>query len=216
MSIHFFRNGMKMAWKSSGDTLFSWPDNRLEYLYLHNMTLKVVDASPDARLTVTKVRVNGSSLTPHNAPGHIWAVPSNGAGLKYTGFVQQASSVQTESSSTYVSSTAGDTVSMRFNASALLVYGPCGPENGLMRVTLNGEQRIVDTSKPFACSDCLLFQARGLQTLHLHQLLIENVDGKTLGINRLEFFRVIFPGYDRRQDTTVRAMAVAFGIANRV
>ena len=32
------------------------------YADLHNITLRVIDASPDARLTVTKARVNGANL----------------------------------------------------------------------------------------------------------------------------------------------------------
>ncbi|CAE7093848.1 unnamed protein product [Rhizoctonia solani] len=185
MSIQFFRDGMQVPWNPSRDTLFSWPDKPLDYFYLHNITLKVVDTSPGALLTVNSVQVNGSSLNNNGLPAYRWTVPSsNKDRLKYTGFIGEASEARTGSLTTYMSSTAGDTVSMQFNASTLLVYGPCGPETGLMRVTIDGQQDVVNTSKPFASSDCLLFQAWGLQNYHLHRLLIENVDGKVLGINR--------------------------------
>ncbi|CAE7074132.1 unnamed protein product, partial [Rhizoctonia solani] len=184
MDIQFLRDGKQATRSRSGDTLFSWPDNSLDYYYLHKITLKVFDASPDARLTITRVRVNGSSLSRIDWPAIRWIVPSNKDGLKYTGFIQQASEAHTESSTTYVSSIAGNTMSMRFNGSSLLMYGPCGPANSLMRVAIDGQQQIVNTSRPFACSDCLLFQARGLQPHYLHRFLIENVDGKALGINR--------------------------------
>ncbi|CAE7122646.1 unnamed protein product [Rhizoctonia solani] len=211
MSTRFIRDGIEAARSHSGDTLFSWPDNDLDYLYLHDITLKVVDASPDARLTVTRVQVNGSSLSVISESTARWIVPSNKDGLRYIGFTQQASETQTGSSTTYVSSTAGDTMSMEFNGSSLLVYGPCGPDNGLMRVSIDGEQQIVNSSKPFACSDCLLFQARGLQPNHLKRLLIENVDGKTLGINRLELFRVRLPVF-AYPGVADRAVAVGCGI----
>ncbi|CAE7209364.1 unnamed protein product, partial [Rhizoctonia solani] len=196
------------------DTLFSWPDHEIDYVYSHDITLKVVDASPDARLTVTRMRVNGSSLTPPNIPGYRWAVPNSQVKLKYTGFIQQVFNTQAESLATYVSSTAGDTMSMRFNASSLLVYGPCGPDNGLMRLILNNYHHIVNTSKPFACSDCLLFQpeARGLGKSHLRKLLIENMDGKTLGINRFELFRPIYVS----SVSGMRSIAAASGMASLV
>ncbi|CAE7155014.1 unnamed protein product [Rhizoctonia solani] len=115
MSIQFLRDGIRRFRNPSGDTLFSWPDRGLDYLYLHNVTLKVVDAPPDARLIITRVQVNESTMSGHGVPADYWIVPSNADGLKYTGFTQQPSVAQVESSTTYVSSTAGDTMSIGFN-----------------------------------------------------------------------------------------------------
>ncbi|CAE7074152.1 unnamed protein product [Rhizoctonia solani] len=118
MNIQFLHNGEQPPWDPSGDTLFSFHGSPLDNYDLHNVTLKVLDVSPDARLTVTRARVNTSLLADVLVPVDRWIVPSNADRLKYTGFVQQASAVQakTGTSSTYTSSTAGSSMSMRFES----------------------------------------------------------------------------------------------------
>ncbi|EUC54493.1 P12 domain protein, putative [Rhizoctonia solani AG-3 Rhs1AP] len=184
MSIQLLYDGIQAIWSPSEDTLFSLYGNPIDIYYQHNITLKVLDASSDARLSVVRARVNGSLFVNDYFPPDRWIVPSNEDRLRYSGFIQTASVSHVNSSTTHISTEAGSTVSMQFNGSTILVYGPCGPEYGLMRVTINGEQQMVNASKPFASDDCLLFQAWGLPSTYLHRLLIENVDG-TLGINRI-------------------------------
>ncbi|CAE7155021.1 unnamed protein product, partial [Rhizoctonia solani] len=212
MSIRVLHNRMRTPWHPSGDTLFSFRGSPVDNYDLHNVTLEVLDAPPGAHLTITRARVNTSLLLDnHTPPIDRWTVPSNADGLKYTGFMQQASAAQSRTLSTHTSSTAGSSMSMWFNGSSLLVYGPCGPDNGLMGVTIDGRQQIVNTSKPFASSDCLLFQTWGLQWTHFHRLLIENMDGKKLGINRFELFRITTYPIPRTID---RGVAVGCGIAS--
>ncbi|KAH7322065.1 hypothetical protein B0J17DRAFT_746616 [Rhizoctonia solani] len=190
MSIELFFDGEQTTWNPSGDTLFNLQSRSTDYKQQRNVTLKVLDASPSAQLTVTRARVNGSSLADYYFPADRWTVPSDDDRLEYTGFIPQKSVAQAESSTTYVSSRAGDTVTMQFNGSTFLIYGPCGPTNGLMKITVDNDQQTVNTSRPFASDDCLLFQAQGLPVHFQHQLLIENIDGRTLGIDRLEFFKI--------------------------
>ncbi|CAE6532704.1 unnamed protein product [Rhizoctonia solani] len=189
MSVDLFNEEGRIIWNPSGDKLFSLrggPDDHLQ----RNITLRVLDASPGSQLTVTRARVNGSSRGDYTWPADRWIVPSDNDRLSYSGFIPQTSVAQAGSPTTYSSSTAGDSVSMQFNGSAFLIYGPCGPTNGLMRVTVDGNQQTVNTSKPFASDDCLLFQSPGQNIHNLHQLVVENVDGRTLGIDRFEFFRI--------------------------
>ncbi|KAH7322088.1 hypothetical protein B0J17DRAFT_772931 [Rhizoctonia solani] len=130
--------------------------------------------------------------------------------LKYTGFVSQTSVARTESSTTHVSSKVGDSASMQFNGSTLLLHGPCGPTGGLMRVTINSRQETINTSRPFMSNDCLLFQAWGLPLVSFHQLLIENVDGSVLAIDRVEFFRLLM-GIDNAKPT-IAILCVVVGV----
>ncbi|KAH7322082.1 hypothetical protein B0J17DRAFT_684916 [Rhizoctonia solani] len=99
---------------------------------------------------------------------------------------------------------------MRFNASALLVYGPCGPTNGLMKVTIDARGSTVNTSAPIASNDCLLFQSRGLSTGAMRELLIENADGATLGINRFVF---VYLYWEPHGPPNMIAQTVAFALA---
>ncbi|CAE7229176.1 unnamed protein product [Rhizoctonia solani] len=192
MSVELFHDGGRVMWDPSGDTLFNIRGDSAGYEQLEqrNITLRVLDASPGSQLTVTQARVNGSTRADYNWPADRWVVSSDDERLEYTGFAQQASEGKAQSSTTYSSSRTGDSVSMQFNGSAFLVYGPCGPTNGLMRVTIDGIEQIVNTSRPFASNDCLLFQSPGQVVHSLHQFLIENVDGRTLSIGRLEFIRI--------------------------
>ncbi|CAE6464392.1 unnamed protein product [Rhizoctonia solani] len=212
-TVQLVRDDVQHEWKPSGETLFNLLSKPTDQFFQHNVTLKVIDASPNALLTVTRARVNGSSYGDFYLYTDRWVLPSNEDRLKYTGFVPQSSVAHAESSTTYVSSSAGDSVSMQFNGSALLVYGPCGPTNGLMRISIDGQQEVVNTSKPFASNDCLLIQSWGLPEV-LHELLIENVDGGKLGIDRLDFFRFqtqVIPGVR----TPVSAVAVPIFIGSR-
>ncbi|CAE6403631.1 hypothetical protein ACGC1H_005352 [Rhizoctonia solani] len=190
MSVELFNDQGQIVWNPSGDKLFSLRGEPDDYISRRNITLRVLDASPDSQLTLTRARVNGSSRGDYTWPADRWIVPSDDDRLSYTGFIPQSSVAQSGSLTTYTSSTAGDSVSMQFNGSAFLIYGPCGPTNGLMRVIIDGNQRTVNTSKPFASNDCLLFQSPGQQIHAIHQFVVENVDGRTLSIDRLEFFRL--------------------------
>ncbi|EUC54496.1 P12 domain protein, putative [Rhizoctonia solani AG-3 Rhs1AP] len=190
MSIELFRDGAKETWNPSIDTLFRFHGPAIDDMHLQNITLKVLDASPDAELTIKQARVNGSSFADAEWDSDRWIIPSNDAQMSYTGFVQQASSVQAGSQTTYVSSQAGDAMSMQFNGSTLLIHGPCGPTNGLMKVKIDDQEATVNTSKPITSDDCLLFQAWAFPRTKMHELRVENVNGAALGINRLEFFTV--------------------------
>ncbi|KDN45028.1 hypothetical protein RSAG8_05201, partial [Rhizoctonia solani AG-8 WAC10335] len=190
MSIELLRNDAKETWNPSADRLFRLHGQPTDHIYLQNLTLKVLDASPDAELTIKQAQVNGSSFADILWDSDRWIIPSNDAKLSYRGFVQQASTVKTGSQSTYVSSKAGDSMSMQFNGSTLLIHGPCGPTNGLMKVKIDDHESTVNTSKPIPSDDCLLFQAWGFPRTNMHELLVENVNGGMLGINRVEFFLV--------------------------
>ncbi|KAH7322093.1 hypothetical protein B0J17DRAFT_723768 [Rhizoctonia solani] len=115
MTVQLIRDGTLMPWNPSGDTLFSLLSQPTDQYFQHNVTLKVLDASPSARLTVTKARVNGSSFADFYFPSDRWIVPSDDDRLDYTGFDPQASVARAELSTVHVSSNAGDNVSMQFN-----------------------------------------------------------------------------------------------------
>lgn len=139
-------------------------------------------------------------------PSVRWILPSNDSTFSYNGFVQHMSSPGLASTTTYISTSVGDKMSAKFNggcffyavmypdthyfvASAFVVYGPCGPSGGLIRVSTYTTQAIVNISTPFQADDCLLFQSQGMPSVSWNQLEIENMDGRQLGINRIEFFR---------------------------
>ncbi|KAH7337119.1 hypothetical protein B0J17DRAFT_719011 [Rhizoctonia solani] len=165
MSIELLRDGVKEKWNPSADTLFGL----------------ILDASPNAELTVDQARVNGSTLR--------WTIPSHDKSLSYKGFIEQPSAAEAGSRAMYISSKAGDTASMQFNASTFLLHGPCGPTNGLIKVTIDGREST----------------AKGFSRSMMHQLVIENVDGATLGIDKFEFFWLPEALYGH---LTVGAMAV--------
>jgi hypothetical protein len=60
-----------------------------------------------------------------------------------------------------------------------------------MGVTLDTRRTTINTSKPIQADDCLLFQSQGMPALYLHHLEINNEDGRELGINRMEFIRIV-------------------------
>ncbi|CAE7150476.1 unnamed protein product [Rhizoctonia solani] len=195
LSIQIFVDGTQEIWSPAGNTLFSHWSTSNEGAYEHNITLKVLDASSDAQLTINQARVNGSAYADYYGSTEKWTIPSNDDRLVYEGFVPQTSVTHSRSSTTYTSSRIGDSLSLQSNASAFVVYGPCGPTSGLLKVTVENlqriQQQIVNTSKPFASEDCLLFQTWGLAgPTSLKKILIENVDGGMIGINRFEAFKV--------------------------
>ncbi|CCO35204.1 hypothetical protein RSOLAG1IB_09616 [Rhizoctonia solani AG-1 IB] len=217
ISVEAFRDGMRVPWDPSKGVLLSSLGGATDQLYLHNITLKVVDTFSDAELTVTQARINGSSFADAVMDVDSWMLPSDDNLLRYTGFVQQTSAAKAGSSTTYISSQPGDKASMQFNASTLLIHGPCGPTNGLMKVSIDGRESTVNTSKPVASNDCLLFQAWAFPSSFYHQLLIENVDGATLGIDRLEFFRLrkfgtVSPESNERAKTAVISITIVLGV----
>ncbi|CUA73340.1 hypothetical protein RSOLAG22IIIB_10721 [Rhizoctonia solani] len=190
MSVEFLLDGISKTWNPSTDMLFRLHGEGTDSLRPQNLTLKVLDASPDSELTIKQARVNGSSFTANVWGSDRWIVPSNDTRLSYTGFVQQPSSIQAGSQTTYVSSKAGNTMSTQFNGSALLIHGPCGPTNGLVKVKIGSQEATVNTSKPIPSDDCLIFQSWGFPSTAMHELRVENVNGATLGINRVELFLV--------------------------
>ncbi|CAE6439418.1 unnamed protein product [Rhizoctonia solani] len=206
MNIELLRDGVKEKWSPSGDTLFRLHGQSTDQFYLHNITLRVLDASPDAELTVNQARVNGSSNADDYYSIHNWIVPSDDTRLSYMGFVEQANVTGAGSQTTYTSSKAGDTASMQFNGSALFIYGPCGPTGGLLKVKIDDRESTVNTSTAIPSNDCLLFQSRGLQHNMMHQLVVENVGGSTVGINRLEFFWLRL--FDRGRSNTGEVVTV--------
>lgn len=191
MKIQLIRNGQEESVNPSGDILWTFPGLPTDQFLHSNITIKVLEARNGARLTVDKAFINGSSFGDGDWPSEQWTLPSDDGAFKYTGFSQQQATAGLGSPTTYVSSTAGDKVALQFNGSAFTIYGPCGPSNGLMRVNFDGSENIINTTKPIQADDCLLYQSPGFQALNFHTLEIDNVDGRTLAVNRLEFFRVL-------------------------
>ncbi|CEL58483.1 hypothetical protein RSOLAG1IB_08574 [Rhizoctonia solani AG-1 IB] len=62
MTVELFRNGIRTPWSPSGDTLFRLHGESTDHFYQQEVTLKVLEASPDAQLVLTQARVNGSSF----------------------------------------------------------------------------------------------------------------------------------------------------------
>lgn len=61
-----------------------------------------------------------------------------------------------------------------------------------MQVTLDdGHSETINTTKPIQSDDCLLYQSPGIAVDHLRSFEMENVDGRTLALNRVEYFRII-------------------------
>ncbi|EUC55309.1 transmembrane protein, putative [Rhizoctonia solani AG-3 Rhs1AP] len=193
MKLQLIRNGNEEPINPSGGILYTFLGNPRDDDLHQNLTFKVIEASNGARLTVNKAFINGSSYAAQYFPSDEWTLASNDGALQYTGFVQQQATagLQQVSPTTYVSSAAGDKVSMQFNGSALTIYGPCGPSSGLIRVTIDGREDTTNTTKPLQSDDCLLYQSQGYSVNGFHSFELENVDGRTLAINRLGFFRVL-------------------------
>lgn len=189
MKIQVIRDGQEETLNPSGDILFTYPGRSLDDQTHHNLTFKILEASSGARLTINNAHINGSTFSDSENPSTTWTLASNDGALRYTGFAQQQAASGLASPTTYVSSAAGDQMSMQFNGSALTIYGPCGPSTGLMRVKIDNVEDTVNTTKPFQSDDCLLYQSQGFSPHDLHSLEVDNVDGRTLAVNRLEFFR---------------------------
>ncbi|KDN41053.1 hypothetical protein RSAG8_07759, partial [Rhizoctonia solani AG-8 WAC10335] len=85
-------------------------------------------------------------------------------------------------------------------------------------VTIDSQQRIqqqtVNTSTPFVSNDCLLFQAWGIPISTRSQILIENVDGGMLSINRFDAFRVQL--FTTGASSVKRATIIACGILGSI
>ncbi|CAE7169515.1 unnamed protein product [Rhizoctonia solani] len=186
MTIQLTYNGQQEWWNPSKGTLFTIKASPIDQYYLHNITLKVVSASSDARLTVTQARINGPSSANSLNSLDRWTLAGDDPALKYTGFTQHPSP-SGQGSPTYVSTSAGDKAYMSWNGSAVLLYGSCGPSNGLMRVTIDGFERTLNLSNPFQSNDCLLFQSHSTSPYIHHRLEIENLGG-FLEIGRMEIF----------------------------
>ncbi|KAG8687922.1 hypothetical protein FRC11_006369 [Ceratobasidium sp. 423] len=213
MKLQVIRNDKEESLNSSGDILFSAAGPTDQFLH-QNLTIKVLEASAGARLTINGAFLNASTLADIPFPTERWTLPSNDGALKYTGFVQQQAASGLASPTTYVSSAAGDKVSMTFNASAFTIYGPCGPSSGLMRVAIDGNTPdTINTTKPIQSDDCLLYQSPGLAVDRLRSFEMENVDGRTLALNRVEYFRIItFTTGGRSTKVGGMAAGIALGV----
>ncbi|CAE6503766.1 unnamed protein product [Rhizoctonia solani] len=188
MTIQLTRNGQEEWWNPSEGTLFTIKNSFLDELNLQNVTLKVMDASPNARLTVTQARVNSSSRTHSQFDYDRWTLASDSPLLRYNGFTP--STAGPGSLARYVSTTAGDKVHMSWNGSTVLLYGPCGPSSGLVRVAIDGNERTLNLSRPFQSDDCLLFQSQDISSNIFHRLEVENIDGGLFLLDRMEFMRM--------------------------
>ncbi|KAF8685546.1 hypothetical protein RHS04_00472 [Rhizoctonia solani] len=206
MDIEIFRDGTRLPWSPFGGTLASIRGGATDQSYLHNVTLKVINASSEAELTVTQARVDGSSFGDFILNADRWIVPSDDTRLSYTGFTQHAGAAKAGSSTTYISSKS------RRQTSTFLIHGPCGPANGLIKLSIDGRESTLNTSEPIASNDCLLFQAWGFPALKEHDLLIENMGGM-LGIDRLEFFWLdMFGERNSRSNADKKNVTIGVGI----
>ncbi|CAE6519790.1 unnamed protein product [Rhizoctonia solani] len=115
MTFQLTRNGRQERWNPSYGTLFTIKGSHYDHHYVHNVTLKVVDASPDARLTVTQAHVNGSSFGDSRLNYDRWTLASDDQTLKYAGFNRRPSVTGSGSLTTYVSTTAGDKAYAQWN-----------------------------------------------------------------------------------------------------
>jgi hypothetical protein len=62
MTVELFLNGARVPWSPSGNTLFRIHGGFNDDFSQSEIRLRVLEASPDAQLTVTQARVNGSSF----------------------------------------------------------------------------------------------------------------------------------------------------------
>ncbi|CAE6504453.1 unnamed protein product [Rhizoctonia solani] len=192
MMLQIVRNGKEESVSPSGDVIYFSPGLPLDQYTHQNLTIKVLEASSGARLIINKAEINGSSFGDDILPKEEWKLASDNGAFQYTGFVQQAAPAGLDSPTTYVSTTAGDKMIMpQFNGSALTIYGPCGPSSGLMRVKVYEQDDVVNTTKPFQSDDCLLYQSPGFPVNRIHSLEVENIDGRTVAVTRVEFIRLI-------------------------
>ncbi|KAF8713323.1 hypothetical protein RHS03_00750, partial [Rhizoctonia solani] len=210
IKLQVIRNGKEEVLNPSGDSLFTVHGLPTDQLLHQNLTITVLEASTGARLTINEARVNASTFGDNVYDSRQWLIASNDGAIQYTtGFTQQQAAAGLASPTTYVSSVAGDKMTMQFNSestsslddtstnkitlgSAMTLYGPCGPSSGLMRVKIDTRfEETINITKPIQSDDCLLFQSPGLTSDLLHSLEVENVSGGTLAINRMEFFRIV-------------------------
>ncbi|KAH7322092.1 hypothetical protein B0J17DRAFT_772935 [Rhizoctonia solani] len=210
MKLQVFRNGQEESVSPSGDVIYFFPGLPTDQ-YLHqNLTIKVLEASSGSRLIINKAEINGSTFGDIEVSKDEWKLATNDGALQYTGFIQKSAPAGLDSPTTYVSTTAGDKMSMpQFNGSALTIYGPCGPSSGLMRVKVYQQDDVVNTTKPFQSDDCLLYQSPGMPVDRFHSLDIENVDGRTVAITRMEFIRLNV----NRQPNVVKNAGIIVGIS---
>ncbi|KAB5595183.1 P12 domain containing protein [Ceratobasidium theobromae] len=209
MQVQVLLDDTEVDWSPSGSVLLGLHD--LTFTPQHSVLLKILDASDGARLTINQVRVNGSTITDDNIPFTRWTLPSNDSEhFEYTGLTWQTNTPDLAFPTTYFSSV-GDKVSVASNASVFAIYGPCGPSNGLMQVSISSEgTSTVNTSRPFQADDCLLFQSGGMTSTVMHNFVIENVDGRQLGINRVEFGRILV--FTSRNNTANAKAGMIVGI----
>ncbi|KAF8713239.1 hypothetical protein RHS03_00732, partial [Rhizoctonia solani] len=194
MDIGIFRDGTRLPWSPFGGTLASIRGGATDQSYLHNVTLKVINASSEAELTVTQARVNGSSFGDVILNADRWIVPSDDTRLSCTGFTQHAGAAKAGSSTTYISSK-----SRRQSIYALQCLDISYPRTMRPREWSN---KGIDRRA----------RVNGFPALKEHDLLIENMGGM-LGIDRLEFFWLdTFGERNSRSNADKKNVTIGVGI----
>jgi hypothetical protein len=190
MNVKFVLDGIETSLNPSNGTLFDI--KALDNLKEHSLSLTVQNASAGSLLSVNQARINASTFSDKAIPFSQWTLPTNDGALTWSGFMQQPSAAGSFSPTTYVSSAAGSTGAMTYNGSTVLIFGPCNPSSGLLRVTIDGsDTTTVNTSSPVTSNNCLLYQSQGYSALYLHTLSFTTEGDQPVGINHLQFFRVL-------------------------
>ncbi|KAG8742429.1 hypothetical protein FRC10_001443 [Ceratobasidium sp. 414] len=190
MNVKFVLDGIETSFNPANGTLFDVKD--LDNLKEHSLSLTVQSASAGSSLNVSQARINASTYSDDIFPFSHWDLPTNDGAFTWSGFAQQPSAAGSLSPTTYVSSAAGNTGAITYNGSTVLIFGPCNPASGLLRVSIDGSDTItVNTSSPVTSNNCLLYQSQGYSALALHTLSFTTEGDQPVGINHLEFFRVL-------------------------
>ncbi|KAG8730937.1 hypothetical protein FRC12_019991 [Ceratobasidium sp. 428] len=190
MNVKFILDGLETTLNPANGTLFAIKD--LDNLKEHSLSLTVQSAEPGSSLSVNQARINASTFSDDTFPFAQWELPSNDGAINWSGFTQQPSAAGSFSPATYVSSGVGNTGSMTYNGSTVIIYGPCSPTSGLLKVSIdNQDTQTVNTSSPITSSNCILYQSRGYSALALHTLSFSSESDAPVSINHLSFFRVL-------------------------
>ncbi|KAF8685765.1 hypothetical protein RHS04_00486 [Rhizoctonia solani] len=118
MTMELSFNGVREIWDPLGDTLFSLHGGPIDNLFQHDVTLKVLEATPNAEIIVTHARINGSTFAVGGESTHRWTIEADSDRMSYTGFAPQNTTTGVKyptSSTIYISSRVGDMVSTQFN-----------------------------------------------------------------------------------------------------
>jgi LPXTG-motif cell wall-anchored protein len=167
----------------------------------HNVTFSTHPTSPDATFNFDKAIVTlGTGL--QDATIFTALVDHEDPLVRYKGFTHEppgASGVPTFASgsggSMYrASKTLGDTATLSFNGSAIVVYGPCFQECGAYTVTLDGSAKTYNGSITYTnpskySQNCLRYFAAGLDPAKQHTITVSNAEKDR--VTALTSFQVI-------------------------